>query len=145
MATIIQTTLSSTPVAPEGFQLLPQAGAEVVFLGMTRCEIHPSHGVLQHLDYEVHTSMAPLAMKELATEATLRWQLLAIRIQHAKGIVRIGEASVCIEVLASHRGDAFEACRWLIDTLKRRVPIWKREVWMDSTTWVDGTPVESAS
>jgi molybdopterin synthase catalytic subunit len=145
MATIIHTTLSSTPVAPGGFQMLPLAGAEVVFLGRTRCETHPSHGVLQHLDYEAHASMAPLAMEELATEATLRWPLLALRVQHAKGIVRVGEASVCIEVLASHRGDAFEACRWLIDTLKRQVPIWKREVWQDGTTWVDGTPVETAS
>jgi molybdopterin synthase catalytic subunit len=145
MSTIIHTTLSSTPVVPGGFQSLPQAGAEVVFIGRTRCETHPSHGDLQHLDYEAHTHMAPLAIEEIATEAALRWPLLAIRVQHAKGIVLVGEASVCIEVLASHRGDAFEACRWLIDTLKRRVPIWKQEVWQNSTTWVDGTPVETAS
>jgi molybdopterin synthase catalytic subunit len=85
--------------------------------------------------------MATAILRELADEAVARWNLSAVRLQHAEGVVGIGEASVCIELVSGHRGDGFEACRWLIDTLKMRVPLWKQEVWADGTTWVDGHPV----
>ncbi|MDP7029885.1 MAG: molybdenum cofactor biosynthesis protein MoaE [Phycisphaerales bacterium] len=137
----IETSLVSGPVEPCGFDHTPACGAEVVFLGRTRAEQHERHGELHHLDYETHPEMVAPLMQELATQAAARWPLHAIRLQHATGKVAPGQASVAIEVLAGHRAEAFEACRWLIDTLKVRLPIWKREVWADGTTWVDGTPV----
>jgi molybdopterin synthase catalytic subunit len=137
----IETSMHSEPVRPLGFDPIPPGGAEVVFVGRTRGESHPSHGELLYLDYDAHTEMAAGLLQELAEEAATRWSLSAVRLQHAKGIVRVGEASVSIEVVSGHRVKGFEACQWLIDTLKSRVPIWKQEVWADGTTWVDGTPV----
>ncbi|MDP7069924.1 MAG: molybdenum cofactor biosynthesis protein MoaE [Phycisphaerales bacterium] len=144
-APLIETTLHDGPVRGRGFDLHPSGGADVCFLGRTRAETHPRHGSLVCLDYEVHADMAEQQLADLAREAAGRWPLLAVRIQHASGRIAPGEASVAIEVLAGHRGEGFEACRWLIDTLKIRVPIWKREVWQDGTTWVDGTPVDTGS
>lgn len=129
------------PVQPMGFSPAPPGGAEVVFVGRTRAESHPTHGGLRHLEYQAHTDMAASLLKEMAQAAAARWDLSAVRLHHAEGVVGIGEASVCIEVVSGHRGEGFEACRWLIDTLKARVPVWKREVWTDGTTWVDGHPV----
>ncbi len=112
------------------------------FIGRTRGETHPQHGPLVCLDYEVNADMAERILADLAKEAATRWSLLAVRIQHAFGRIAPGEASVVIEVLAGHRAEGFEACRWLIDTLKARAPIWKQEVWQDGTTWVDGAAVD---
>ncbi len=141
----IETSLVSGPVQPGGFDLTPTAGAEVVFLGRTRGERHERHGDLQHLDYEAHPEMAARLLQELAEQAADQWPLHAVRLRHATGVVAPGEASVAIEVLSGHRAEAFEACRWLIDTLKVRLPIWKREVWSDGTTWVNGTPVRPST
>tara|TARA_B100002003_G_scaffold220967_1_gene223643 strand:- start:191 stop:628 length:438 start_codon:yes stop_codon:yes gene_type:complete len=141
MPPTIEIAMKPDPVRPLGFSPRPSGGAEVVFVGRTRAESHPTHGSLKHLDYRAHTDMATAVLRELADEAVARWNLSAVRLQHAEGVVGIGEASVCIELVSGHRGDGFEACRWLIDTLKMRVPIWKQEVWADGTTWVDGHPV----
>lgn len=138
---LIETSMQPGSVTPLGFDPMPQGGAEVVFVGRTRGESHETHGDLQHLDYDAHTEMAAELLQSLAMEAAERWSLSAVRLQHAQGIVRVGEASVSIEVVSGHRAEGFEACRWLIDTLKCRVPIWKQEIWEDGTTWVDGTPV----
>jgi molybdopterin synthase catalytic subunit len=143
MAAVIETSLNARPVTPKGFAGTGQGGADVVFLGRTRGETHPVHGLLRHLEYEAQAALAASTLAELAEEAAKRWPLLAIRVQHAIGIIEVGQASVCIEVVSPHRGEAFESCRWLIDSLKVRVPIWKREVWQDGTTWADGAPVET--
>jgi len=137
----VEITLTQHPVQAGGLPACPAGGAEVIFLGRTRAEHHDVHGPLDHLDYEVHTPLATSTLQALATEAVERWTLHAVRIQHAAGKVGPRDASVCIEVLAGHRAEGFDACRWLIDALKAQVPIWKREVWADGTTWVDGTPV----
>ncbi len=139
----IETCLHDGPVQSRGFDTNSEGGADLCFLGRTRAETHPEHGALVCLDYEVHADMATRLLRELADEAASRWGLLAVRIQHAYGRVAPGEASVAIEVLSGHRGESFEACRWLIDTLKIRIPIWKQEVWQDGTTWVDGAAVDA--
>ena len=141
MPPTIETAMRPGPVRPLGFSPPPPGGAEVVFVGRTRSESHPSHGGLRHLYYQAHGDLAAAVLRELAEEALQRWDLSAVRVQHAEGIVGIGEASVCIELVSGHRGEGFEACRWLIDTLKARVPIWKQEVWEGGTTWRDGNPV----
>lgn len=140
---VAEAILTNQPVSPLGFSVHGATGAEVIFLGRTREEQHPTHGALQHLAYDAHHLLARQTMGILLEEAIARWPLHAARVQHATGTVRPGEASVCIEVFAAHRAEGFEACRWLIDTLKKRVPIWKKEVWSDGTTWAEGTPIQA--
>ncbi|MEM7229523.1 MAG: molybdenum cofactor biosynthesis protein MoaE [Planctomycetota bacterium] len=116
-------------------------GAECVFLGRTRAEQHPDHGALVALHYDSYEAMARQTLHALATSAFDAFDILAVRLHHATGPVRVGEASVLVQVAAGHRDAAFRACRYLIDELKASVPIWKQEVWSDGTTWSDGTPV----
>lgn len=118
----------------------PANGAVVTFEGTTRRETHPEHGALTRLEYEAYGAMALEQMRRLVADAQERWSLGAVALVHRQGVVALGESSVIIAVAAGHRAEAFEACRWLIDTLKQEVPIWKREVWADgTTTWVDPT------
>jgi molybdopterin synthase catalytic subunit len=79
-------------------------------------------------------------MEALANEALGRFQIRDVAIVHRLGRLQIGETSVLIAVASAHRATAFEACRWLIDTLKRRVPIWKKEYFEDGAVWADGDP-----
>ena len=120
----------------------PAAGGGVcTFEGVTRPEIHPTHGPLEGLDYEAYRPMALRMMQELASEAAGRWPCHSIIVHHSTGLVPVGVRSVYISVDCDHRSDAFAACRWLIDTLKERIPIWKRERWRNGSTWVEGEPV----
>ncbi len=115
-------------------------GGIVTFEGATRMENDPEHGRLVRLDYQAYEAMALRQMAELAEAARARWPVGRVAIVHRVGAVAPGEVSVMIAVACPHRAEAFEACRWLIDTLKRDVPIWKREVWADeATSWVDPT------
>jgi molybdopterin synthase catalytic subunit len=117
-----------------------QSGGIVVFEGTTRADVHPEHGALQELAYKAYGEMAVRQMTRLLAEARGRWPVRRAVMAHRVGLVPVGEPSVVIAVASSHRAEAFEACRWLIDTLKRDVPIWKREKWADGTeTWVDPT------
>jgi molybdopterin synthase catalytic subunit len=89
------------------------------------------------LEYECYHEMAEKKMAELDTEARVRWPLIGCSIVHRVGHLELGEASVAIAVSSPHRQEAFEAGRWLIDTLKQVVPIWKKENWADGTgQWV---------
>jgi molybdopterin synthase catalytic subunit len=119
----------------------PECGAECVFLGRTRGERHEQHGRLTKLSYEAYQPLAERTMRELVDQAIDQFGCAAVRLHHAVGDVAIGEASVLVQVACGHRDQAFRACRFLIDELKRRVPIWKREVWADGTTWAEGVPV----
>jgi molybdopterin synthase catalytic subunit len=113
----------------------PNAGAVVLFLGTTR-EMTGNRKTVA-LDYEAYREMAERLLAELESEARTRWPLLECMIVHRLGRVPINEASVAIAVSTPHREDAFAAGKWLIDTLKHDVPIWKREQWSDGTTeWV---------
>lgn len=113
----------------------PLAGAVVLFLGTTR-EV-TGERTTRHLDYECYPEMAEKKLAELESEARRRWDLTHCAIVHRLGRLEIGEASVAVAVSSPHRQAAFEAGKWLIDTLKEVVPIWKRETWADgSTEWV---------
>ena len=108
-----------------------------IFLGTTRDETDAQGRKLVALDYEAYAPMALKQMEDLAAKARARWPIVRLAILHRIGRVEVARPSVIIAVSTPHRGEAFEACRWIIDTLKAEVPIWKREVWEDgSGTWV---------
>ena len=113
----------------------PAAGAVVLFLGTVR-ELTAGLRTVA-LDYECYPEMAEKKLAELEAEARQRWPLVECAIVHRLGRLELGEASVAVAVSSPHRGAAFEAGQWLIDTLKQVVPIWKKENWADGTTeWV---------
>ncbi|MCP3906155.1 MAG: molybdenum cofactor biosynthesis protein MoaE [Planctomycetes bacterium] len=138
----IDVRLLDQPARHVPFDPFPQpAGGECVFLGRTREEVHPEHGRLVRLSYEAYRPMAERVLHDLARRAVERFGCLAVRLHHALGEVPPGDASVLVQVVAGHRGESFDACRFLIDALKSEAPIWKREVWEDGATWSEGTPV----
>ena len=93
-----------------------------------------------YLDYEAYREMALAQMEALAAEALNKFGVRDVALLHRLGRLTIGESSVLIVVASAHRGVAFEACRWLIDTLKKQVPIWKKETFADGAVWTDGEP-----
>lgn len=129
------------PVSPVDPPRLEGGGGECVFLGRTRLETHAEHGALRCLDYEAYDDMAVSQLTELAHEAIARFACQFVRVHHSTGEVPVGDASVLVQVVCGHRAEAFEACRFLIDALKEKVPIWKREVWERGTSWSPGHAV----
>jgi molybdopterin synthase catalytic subunit/molybdopterin converting factor small subunit len=115
----------------------PADGAAVIFDGVVRDNTRGWRTL--YLDYEAYEAMALKQMETLAAEARARFGVRA-SIVHRLGRLQIGETSVLIVVAAEHRGAAFEACRWIIDTLKKTVPIWKKEYFEDGAVWADGEP-----
>jgi molybdopterin synthase catalytic subunit len=113
----------------------PLAGAVCTFLGTTR-EVTGDRRTAT-LRYESYRPMALKTLGDLEAEARRRWPIVAAALVHRIGEVGVGEISVVVAVSSAHRQAAFEACQWLMDTLKEVVPIWKREVWTDGTEeWV---------
>lgn len=111
------------------------AGAVCVFLGTVR-EMTGERQT-SSLDYEAYPVMAMKKMEELEAECRTKWPVIEAAIVHRVGHLELGEVSVAVAVSTPHRGHSFEACRWLIDTLKEVVPIWKKETWADgSEEWV---------
>lgn len=113
-------------------------GAALVFEGIVRNQTRGRKTF--YLDYQAYEEMALQQMEALAAEALGRFQIRDVAIVHRLGRLQIGETSVVIAVASAHRAAAFEACRWLIDTLKRKVPIWKKEHFEDGAVWADGDP-----
>jgi MoaE-MoaD fusion protein len=113
-------------------------GAAVVFEGVVRN--HTRGRQTTHLDYEAYEEMALKQMEDLATQALKQFRVRDVALVHRLGRLEIGETSVLIVVASAHRGAAFDASRWLIDTLKRTVPIWKKEYFVDGAVWADGEP-----
>jgi molybdopterin synthase catalytic subunit len=111
-------------------------GAIALFLGTVR-NVSAGRRVL-FLEYEAYAGMAEREMARIAAEAVARYGVSRVAIVHRVGRVEIGEASVCIAVSAPHRAAASDACRFVIDTLKATVPIWKREHFEGGAVWVDG-------
>jgi molybdopterin synthase catalytic subunit len=111
-------------------------GAVCTFAGVVRDE-NDGRAVL-HLEYEAFEEMALPLMEEIAAEARRRWPITAISIVHRLGRLEVGEPSVAVAVYSPHRAEAFEACRYAIDTLKATVPIWKKEFYADGAVWLDG-------
>ncbi len=116
----------------------PSMGGIVIFEGSTRVESDLEHGALMRLDYEAYESMARAQLHRLADEAIERHGAGKIAMVHRLGSVPVGEVSVMIAVACEHRAEAFVACRWLIDGLKKDVPIWKKDVFADGfVRWVE--------
>jgi len=95
-------------------------------------------GVVRHLEYEAYEEMALPLLAEIEAELRQRWPVSDVRLEHRLGRLEIGEASVAVAVCSPHRAEAFAACRHAIDTLKQRVPIWKKEFYADGSAWIDG-------
>jgi molybdopterin synthase catalytic subunit len=113
-------------------------GAVCVFDGIVRDNTRGRKTL--HLDYEAYEEMALKQMQGLAAEAVARFGVRDVALVHRLGRLVVGETSVLVVVTSAHRGAAFEACRWLIDTLKKTVPIWKKEQFVDGAIWADGEP-----
>jgi molybdopterin synthase catalytic subunit len=113
-------------------------GAVVVFDGIVRNNTRGRQ--TRYLDYEAYEEMAQKQMDELAREARAHFGVRQVTMIHRLGRLEVGETSVLIVVASAHRAAAFEACRWLIDTLKKTVPIWKKETFQDGAVWAAGEP-----
>lgn len=111
-------------------------GAVLLFEGVVRNQTRGRKTL--YLDYEAYEAMALQEMEVLADRALKQFAIRDVTIVHRLGRLEIGETSVLIAVASAHRAAAFEACRWLIDTLKRTVPIWKKEYFEDGAVWADG-------
>jgi molybdopterin synthase catalytic subunit len=113
-------------------------GAVCVFDGIVRDNTRGRRTL--HLDYEAYREMALEQMRGLADEAVTRFGVRDVAMVHRLGRLGVGETSMLIAVASAHRAASFEACRWLIDTLKKTVPIWKKETFADGAVWADGEP-----
>jgi molybdopterin synthase catalytic subunit len=112
-----------------------QAGASVLFVGTTRQYTGGKETL--RLDYDCYQEMALKKMESLREQAMAKWPIEECSIVHRIGTVELGESSIAVAVSTPHRADSFEAAQWLVDTLKKEVPIWKREHWADgSREWV---------
>jgi MoaE-MoaD fusion protein len=114
----------------------PEDGAIVTFDGFVRNQSHNRPTL--YLDYEAYESMALAKMREIAAQLHEKYHIHRVAVVHRLGRLQIGETSVFIAVSAPHRAAAFDACRFAIDTLKRTVPIWKKEYFEDGAVWADG-------
>ena len=124
------------PAAAVRFVRADQDGAIVTFDGFVRNE---SHGrATLYLEYEAYESMALSKMREICAHLHAAYAIHRVVILHRLGRLNVGETSVFIAVSAPHRAAAFDACRFAIDTLKRTVPIWKKEFFEDGAVWADG-------
>lgn len=135
------TRLQNEPILPE--QLLAELkagedGAVVVFDGIVRN--HTRNRRTLYLEYESYREMAETQLQQLAERSRAMFAIRDLRIIHRLGRLEIGETSVWIAVASAHRAAAFDACRWVIDTLKTTVPIWKKEFFEDGAVWADGEP-----
>jgi molybdopterin synthase catalytic subunit len=118
--------------------ITPQCGGIDVFIGTVRSATKGKTVV--RLEFDAYQNMALKEMKKIADEALQKWSIYKISIHHRTGVLEIGEVPVVIAVSAAHRDAAFEACRYIIDTLKQTVPIWKKEVFEDGEVWVAAHP-----
>ncbi len=114
----------------------PGVGGIVVFEGVVRDNARGKR--VRYLEYEMYTEMAEQQIRVIIEEARHRWGVERVAVAHRSGRLEIGEASVIIVVASPHRAEAFDACRYIIDTLKARVTIWKKEVAEDGEEWVEG-------
>ena len=114
----------------------PADGGVVIFQGVVRDNARGKR--VRYLEYDAYPEMAEQQMATIAAEVERRWHTGNVALVHRIGQLEIGECSVVVVVACPHRGEAFEACRYAIDTLKTTVPIWKKEVAEDGEEWVEG-------
>jgi molybdopterin synthase catalytic subunit len=132
---ILLTTEKLSPEQAIHAVMTPADGAYVLFVGVVRN--HSRGRAVTGLEYEVYAPMAEKQMQHLVDEVKSRWGL-ACSILHRYGYIAVGEEAVVVCVAGAHRAEAFDACRWTIDTLKAEVPIWKKEFATDGTYWIEG-------
>ena len=138
-------TLTTEPIRPEFWLAAArhaEDGAVVVFDGIVRNNSNSRQTL--YLDYEAFPELAIKQMEALASDAIQSFGIRDAWIVHRLGRLEIGETSVLIVVASAHRAQAFDACRWLIDTLKTTVPIWKKETFADGSVWAAGEPFPAA-
>jgi molybdopterin synthase catalytic subunit len=138
---MIDIQLKSTPLSIpdcEAFVETDAAGGAVVFIGTVRNKTQSK--AVMRLEFEAYDPMAIREMRKIAERALAEFAVLKVAIHHRTGVLEIGEVPVIIAVSAAHRGAAFAACAFCIDTLKETVPIWKREFFEDGDTWVAAHP-----
>jgi molybdopterin synthase catalytic subunit len=116
----------------------PEAGAVTAFIGSVRVQNLGKKVVA--LEYEAYEPMALSKMQSIANQAQARWKIDKIAIYHRVGKLQIGDTAVVVAVSTVHRREAFEACQYLIDTLKEVVPIWKKEIYADGEVWIAAHP-----
>ena len=114
----------------------PDCGAVALFVGTVRN--HHDGKAVTRISYSAFKEMAEKEFAKIATEAAARWKTGAFYLAHRTGPLRIGEASVVIAVSSAHRAEAFEACRYAIETLKKTAPIWKEEFYDTGKAWISG-------
>jgi molybdopterin synthase catalytic subunit len=112
------------------------SGAVNVFLGVVR-DNNLGRSV-DYLEYDAYPEMAERVMREIAEEAKDRFELEECAVLHRTGRLEIGETSLLIAVACGHRAESFEAGHWLVNEIKKRVPVWKKEVWDDGEAWIEG-------
>lgn len=139
MATNIKISPSTLNVQEcAGWVMSPESGGIDVFIGTVR---NATKGkTVTRLEFEAYETMALREMEKIAAQALAKWPVQKILIHHRTGILQIGEIPVIIAVAAAHRAAAFDACRYIIDTLKETVPIWKKEIFEDGEVWVAAHP-----
>jgi len=114
------------------------AGAVNVFIGTVRNNAHGKN--VLWLEYEAYETMAVGEIRKIIDEASQRWPLLGWAISHRIGTLKPGEVSVVVAVSTPHRKDSFDACQFIIDTVKEKAPIWKKEVFEDGEEWISARP-----
>ena len=116
----------------------PESGGIDVFIGTVR-NLTKGKTVVR-LEFEAYETMAVSEMNKIAATSFEKWPVQKVLIHHRTGVLQVGEIPVIIAVSAAHRAAAFEACRFIIDTLKETVPIWKKEIFEDGDVWVAAHP-----
>jgi molybdopterin synthase catalytic subunit len=118
-----------------------RSGATSVFIGTARnTSAERTDGDVTRLEYEAYVPMAEQELAGIAAEATSRFGALHVLVHHRVGVLALGDAAVTVVVSTAHRAAAFDACRYIIEELKKRVPIWKKEVFVDGAEWVNARP-----
>ena len=118
--------------------MTPQSGGIDVFIGTVRDATKGK--TVQRLEFEAYEPMAIKEMHKIADDALSKWPVQKLLIHHRTGVLEVGEVPVIIAVSCAHRDATFEACRYVIDTLKQTVPIWKKEIFEDGEVWVAAHP-----
>jgi molybdopterin synthase catalytic subunit len=137
--------ITDAPIAADPIVAALKAGGDgavCVFDGIVRDNTRGRPTL--YLDYEAYREMALAQMQRLAGEAIKKFGVRDVAVVHRLGRLLVGETSVLIVVASAHRAAAFDACRWLIDTLKKTIPIWKKETFADGAVWADGEPFPEA-
>lgn len=136
----IRTEVTEQPLDPGA--LIAEAsdlscGGLGVFVGtVRRSAADESDASVEALEYEAHPTLAPAALEDIAQRAEQKWALERVVAVHRTGHCPLGEPTVVVVCAAPHRAEALDACRWMIDTIKTEVPIWKKELYADGSAWV---------